>query len=81
MRPNSNPHRLPIRNIRRGVKFQNKIQSHAPTVRTRPCFPSAEKIPVQLCLTALMVLDPANMPAESLIFHGEDKIEFLATIN
>ena len=46
-----------------------------------PCFPSAEKIPVQLCLTALIVLDPATMPAESFIFHGEDEIEFLATIN
>ena len=34
MRPNSNPRRLPIRNIRRGVKFQNKNQSYAPIVRT-----------------------------------------------
>ena len=34
MRPNWNPRRLPIRNIRRSVKFQNKNQSYAPIVRT-----------------------------------------------
>ena len=28
-----------------------------------------------------MVLDPVNMLAESFIFHGEDEIEFLVTIN
>ena len=34
MRPDSNLHRLPIRNICRGVKFQNKNQSYAPIVHT-----------------------------------------------
>ena len=58
--------------------FQAKRRSEIPS---RPSFPSAEKIPIQLCLTALMVFDPANMPAESFIFHGEDEIEFLATIH
>ena len=28
-----------------------------------------------------MVLNSANIPAKSFIFHGEDEIEFLATIN
>ena len=58
--------------------FQAKCRSE---ILSRPCFPSAEKIPVQLCPTALTVLDPVNMPAESFIFHSEDEIEFLATIN
>ena len=58
--------------------FQAKRRSEIPSW---PCFPSAEKIPVHLCPTALMVLDPVNMPAKSFIFHGEDEIEFLASIN
>ena len=28
-----------------------------------------------------MVLGAMNMPAQSFIFHGEDEIKFLATIN
>ena len=32
-------------------------------------------------LTALVVLDAVNIPAKSFIFHGEDEIEFLVTIN
>ena len=32
MRPNSNPRRLPIRNIHKGVKLQTKSQSYPPTV-------------------------------------------------
>ena len=41
-------------------------------------FPSAEKIPVQLCPTALMVLNSVNRLAESFICHGSLKsnIEF-----
>ena len=60
--------------------FSRKMQSERNSFTA--LFPiDAEKIPVELCLTALMVLDPANMLAESFIFHGEDEIEFLATIN
>ena len=44
MRPNSNPRRLPIRNIRRGVKFQNKNQSYAPIVRTSPNGASLQRL-------------------------------------
>ena len=34
-----------------------------------------------LMVVFTFILHPANMPAESFIFHGEDEIKFLATIN
>ena len=39
------------------------------------------KFPYSYVLTALVVLNSVNIPAKSFIFHGEDEIEFLATIN
>ena len=40
-----------------------------------------KRFPYSYALTALVVLNPANTPAKSFIFHGEDEIELHATIN
>ena len=38
-----------------------------------------KRFPYSYVLTALVVLNPANTPAKSFIFQGEDKIELHAT--
>ena len=53
-----------------GVKFLCGFISHVQKIFLYSCV-----------LTALIVLNPANTPAKSFIFHGEDEIELHATVN